>query len=428
MEVQVDETGPCRKTLTIKVPPEKIQQHIAEVYKTASSQVQIKGFRPGKVPRRVLQQRFGAEILKEAKESLINDSFQDACREHEIAFIGQPDVQGVDEAPLNEEQPLEFQVHLDVHPEFEVKNIKGIEVKAESTAVTEEDIENGLAQLAKQKRSLKVVDEPVEDGDFVKGDLVFRKDDQEILTRSGAQLNTNIPVAGTDQQVFADKLRGAEKGTVVEMEIKYPDTFEKEEVRGQEGTVQITVDQVMRVVAPPVDDELAKGFDYDNLDALKEDLQKRIGEEKVAGENNRRDNVIIDTLLNDNPFALPHGLVADQKQHLLKQLEAQMRQGGADDDAVKQELVKHNEEAEKESERRVRVFFLLEAIAKKQKIFVTEGDVDVELRNIAAQNNVTPEQAREHYKDNDLLGDLRLSIMERKVREFLRENAKITDN
>lgn len=428
MEVQVEETGPCRKTLTIKVPPEQVKAHVAEVFKTASNQVQVKGFRPGKVPRKVLQQRFGTQILEEAKESLINTSFEDACKDHDISFIGKPDVEGIDESPLSEEQALEFQVHLDVRPEFEVKNVKGVEVKAESTEVTEEDIENGLKQLANQKRSLKTVDDPVEDGDFVKGDLAFKKDGEEILTRSGAQLNTNIPVAGTDPQAFSDKLRGAEKGKVLEIEIKYPDTFEKEEVRGQEGTLQITINEVMRVVPPPIDDQLAKGFDYDSLDALKEELQKRIGEEKASAETARQENVILETLLNDNPFALPQSLVADQKQHLLQQIEAQLRERGADDDTVKQEVIKHTEEAEKEAERRVRVFFLLEAIAKSQKIFVTEGDIDVELRNIAAQNNVTPEQAREHYEKNDLLGDLRLSVMERKVREFLRENAKITDN
>jgi trigger factor len=428
MEVQVAETGPCRKTLTITVPPERVQEHIAEVYKTASQQAQIKGFRPGKVPRRVLQQRYGESILQEAKESLVNQSFEDACREQKIVFIGKPNVEGVGEAPLDEQQPLEFQVHLDVRPEIQIKNVKGIEVKAEATEVTDEDVDSGLKQLADQKRSLKEIDEPVADGDFVKADLVFKKDGEAIVTRSGARLNTNIPVAGTDQQVFADKLRGAEKGKVLEMEISYPDTFEKEEVRGQEGTLQITVHQVMRVVAPPIDDELAKGFDYETLDALKEDLRKRIAEEKVASEATRRDNVIIDTLLNDNPFDLPHSLVQDQKKHLLEQLEAQMRQGGADDDAVKQELVKHTEEAHKEAERRVGVFFLLDSIATNEKIFVTEGDVDVELRNIAAQNKVSPDQTREHYESNELMGDLRLSLMERKVREFLRDNATITDN
>lgn len=429
MEVQVADTGPCRKTLTIKVPPEKVREHVAEVYKTASSQVQVKGFRPGKVPRKLLQQRFGKEILEEAKESLINASFEHACKDHDIAFIGKPDVQGIDESPLSEEEALEFQVHLDVRPEVEVKNIKGIEVKAQGSDVTDEDIESGLKQLAAQKRSLKTVDDPVEDGDFIKADLLFKKKaGEEILTRSGAQLNTNIPVAGTDPQVFADKLRGAEKGKVLEIDIKYPDTFEKEEVRGQDGTLQITVHQVMRVVPPAIDDELAKSFDYDSLDALKEELAKRIGEEKANAEIARQENVILETLVNENPFALPQSLVADQKQHLLGQIEAQLRQRGANDDIVQQELIKHGEEAETEAERRVRVFFLLEAIAKRQKIFVTEGDIDVELRDIAAQNKVTPDQAREHYEKHDLLGDLRLSIMERKVREFLRENAKITDN
>ena len=130
----------------------------------------------------------------------------------------------------------------------------------------------------------------------------------------------------------------------------------------------------------------------------------------------------------ENPFEIPKTLVADQKDHLLAQAGEQMKQQGMDEDAIKAELEKHEEDAATEAEQRVRVFFLVEAIAKSEKIFVTEGDVDVEFRNIAAANNVTYEEVKKYYEEQDVVGDLRLGIMERKVRDFLRENAKITDN
>jgi len=98
-----------------------------------------------------------------------------------------------------------------------------------------------------------------------------------------------------------------------------------------------------------------------------------------------------------------------------------------DDEAIKGELVKHEDEATKEAEQRVKVFFLLEAIARNEKIFVTETDIDVELRNIAAANQTTPKAVRSHYEENNLLDDVRWGIRERKVRDFLRESAKITD-
>ena len=106
MEVTVTESGPCRKTVAIVVPPEKIQAQVADAYKAASKKVQIKGFRPGKVPRQVLEKRFGQEILSEAKETLVRTSFEDALREHKLKVLGQPELEGLDETPLDESSPL----------------------------------------------------------------------------------------------------------------------------------------------------------------------------------------------------------------------------------------------------------------------------------------------------------------------------------
>lgn len=428
MDIQVVESGPCRRSLTITIPPEKIKAHVDEVYHSASHQVQIKGFRSGKIPRKVLEKKFGPAILAEAKESLINSCFEEAVRSKEIAFVGQPDVEGLDETPLAEDQALEFQVHLDIKPEIELKQVKGLQVKAESTEVTDEDLEHGLNQLAEQKRSLNPVDEPIEDGDFAKADLVFKDGEgNEVHRREAAQLNTNIPVAGTDKDVFKSKLIGTDKGGSFSIELKFPESFEKEEVRGQEGTVEVTVHEVMRVTSPPIDDEFAKGFEFDNLDALKEELHKRIGEEKVRGDKARIEQDLIQQIIAANPFPLPESMVKDQKQHLLAQAGQEMQRQGLPEEQIKGELEKHDAEAAQEAEQRVRVFFVLDTIARNEKIFVTEGDVDVELRNIAASNNASPEEAKKYYEENNLIGDLRLGIMERKVREFLRENAEVTD-
>lgn len=427
MEVQVVDSGPCRRSLTIKIPAEKIKVHVDDVFKEASKHADIKGFRAGKVPRNVLEKKYGAEILAEAKETLINQSFEAACTEKEIVFLGSPELEGIDESPLDPASSFEFQVHVDIKPEIVISRTKGIEVKAGETEVTDEDIQGGLSQLTDQKRTLQPVDEPVEDGDFCKADMFFKLDGEQIHERKGTQLNTNIPLAGTDQELFKNNLIGAEKGSVFELELNYPNSFEKEEARGKDGKVEIHVHEVMRVTAPPLDDEFAKGFDFDSVEALKEEVTKRIGEEKLKQNTARIEGEIIETILAENPFEIPSSLVEDQKNHLLSQAGEQMKQQGMDDEAIKAELEKHQEEAAKEANQRVRVFFLLETIAKSEKIFVTESDVDVELRNIAAANQATPDQVKKHYEENKLLDDLRWNVRERKVRDFLRDSAKITD-
>ncbi|MCA8957926.1 MAG: trigger factor [Planctomycetes bacterium] len=426
MEVQVVESGPCRRSVTITVPPDKIRHHVDEVYKSAAEQVRIKGFRAGKVPRKVLEKRFGPELLAEAKEHLINKCFEEAMKANDLTFIGEPKLEGSDK-PLEPDAAFEFQVHLDVRPNIELQRVKGIEAKSMPTAVTDEDVTSGLQQLAEQKRTLKPVDEPVEDGDFVKGELRFKQDGVVVHERKGAQLNTGIPVAGTDPEVFKAKLRGSEKGSKLSLEIKFPDNFDKTELRGQKGELEIEVREVMRVVAPPIDDALAKQFEFESLDALKQKLTERIGEEKVARNQSIIEGTVIDTLLRENPFPVPESMVEGQKKHMLRQAAEQMKENGADEQTIAAELAKHDAEAAKEAESKVRVFFLLDTIARREKIFVTEGDLDVELRNIAAANGVSAEQVRSYYQEHDMISDLRLAIMERKVREFLRNSAKITD-
>jgi trigger factor len=427
MEVQVVDSGPCRRSLTIKLSPEKIKKHVDEVYKSASKQVEIKGFRAGKIPRQVLEKRFGSEILAEAKETLVSQSFEAACTEKDIAFIGKPEVVGLDDSPLDPDAGLEFQVHLDIKPELTISRVKGIEVKAGDTAVTEDDVKAGLGQLAEQKRTLQTVDDVVEEGDFVKADMIFKVGDETVHERKSTQLNTNIPLAGTDQEVFKNNLLGSEKGKTFELDLKFPDSFEKEGVRGKDGKVEIHVNEVMRVTPPVMDDAFAKGFEFETMDALTEEVRKRIGEEKATSDKARIEGEIIQTIMMENPFEVPASLIEDQKEHLLQQAGEQMKQQGMDAAAIKAELEKHEEEAATEAAQRVKVFFLLEAIARGEKVFVTEGDVDVELRNIAAANQASPQDVQKHYEENNLMDDMRWGIRERKVRDFLRENAKITD-
>ncbi len=428
MDVTVTDSGPCRKTLAIVVPPAEVKNHVSRAYSTAAKQVQIKGFRQGKVPRAVLEKRFGSEILSEAKMQLLNQSYQDALREHDLTPLGEPDVEGIDDGALDEGQPLQFTVHIDVRPEFEIGEVKGIEVRRGEEDVTDEDVENALAQLAAEKRTLKPVEGAVEDGDFVKMDLLYKNAAGEpVHERKEARLNTNIPIAGTDAQAFQERLRGAEQGQQLEVEIEFPDSFEVEAVRGEKGTVDMTLQEVLRVTPAPIDDTLAEAYDFETLDALKTDLRERLGIEKKRSNRHRQEEDVFTTLIQTNPFDLPGQMVEDQAKHALAQFKKRMEDAKLPAEEIEQRVEQAQDEAREDAERRVRLFFLLGKVAEKHKIFVTETDVDVELKRIAADNNVSVDQVRDHYESHKMLPDLRQALREAKVRDFLRENATLTD-
>lgn len=428
MDVQVTETGPCRRSLTIRIPPEAIKGHLDRAFRDASSQVRMKGFRNGQVPRKVLEKRFGDAIRAEAKEKIVSASFRDAVREHDLQVIGSPDVEGIDETPVDEAAPLEFTVHFDVRPEIELREVKGIEIDAQPTAVTDDDVDGALRQLADQKKTLDVVEDAIAENDFVKADLTFRNQAGEVVhERSGAQLNANIPIAGTDPEAFKAALLGQEKGHTFELDLTFQDSFEVEELRGQPGKVQAVLHEVQRVQPAPIDDEFAKGFDMESLDALRAELRTRIGEEKERAEKVRQEGAILDILINDHPFPLPESMVEDQARHALAQFRERLVQSKVPDEEVEKRIEESRDQARQDAERRVRVFFLLDAIARRESIGVSKDDVEAELHAIAQHHGASVDDVLRYYQEQKLMNDLQLGILERKVRDFLREHAKITD-
>ncbi|MEC7585056.1 MAG: trigger factor [Planctomycetota bacterium] len=428
MQVQVAETGPCTRKLTIQVPEQQIREHMDSMYASANQQVRLKGFRQGKVPRKVLEKHLGNQILVEAKQQLVNRFLSEACQSEEIRPIGNIVVDNFEELEVAPDSSLEFTVQVNVRPNFELGETKGLEAAAYETEVTDTDLNNALQEIANQKRSIGKVDEPSEKGDFVKVDLEFQDEEgNKVHERSGVQLNTTIPLAGTEQAAFEEALTGTEAGKSIELALTFPDNFEKDEHQGKPGKAVLQVLEVMRVTAPPIDDELAKGLDFENLDALKKDLGTRIGNEKERVGKQTQEEECLRQLLDQHAFEVPQTLIEEQQQASLKAYGERMKQSGVADAEIETHVEKARDEALEDATRRVRMFFLIDEIAQAEKLFVTEGDVESEIKKIAQANEATPAQVYEHLQKNNQLGELRLAIVERKVRDFLRENAKIVD-
>lgn len=433
MEVQVAETGPCSRSLTITVPPAAVQEHLDRMFASAQQQIQIKGFRPGKVPRAIVEKKFGSSILAEAKEQMLNRFFGEACREKDLNPVGRIAIDDFEKLEVKPGSSLQFTAKIDVRPVFELKQVKGLEVEAFEGEATDADVDNALKEITHQKRTIQPTTEAAQDGDFVKADFTFLDaNGKTVHTRKDVQLNTRIPIHGTDETAYTEALIGSTAGKRLEIPIKFPDNFEKEAVRGQDGKVDLTVREVLRVTPPAVDDALAKSLEFDDVAALRADLKSRIGSEKLRLGKQRQEEQCLQALLAAHEIALPPSLIEEQQRAALGSLAHRMEQQGASEDDIKKKLEESQDEAQQDAQRRVRLFFLIEAVARQQKLFVTENDIEAELRGIALANSndnvqFTSAQVREHLERENRLGELRLSLLERKVRDFLRENAKIVD-
>ena len=429
MDVQVAETGPCSRTVTIRIPPERIRDHIERAFKQAAGEVRIKGFRSGKVPRPVLEKRFGEQIRAQAREQIVNDSFRDACKDNDLRIVGQPRVEGIDpKTPIDGSAEVSFTVHLDVRPSIELCEVEGIEIDQRDAAATEADVDKGLEQLADQKKTLDSIDEPCGDSDFLRADLEYLDAaGAAIHERKDAQLNPTIPIAGTDPDSFKATLVGLEKGGEFTMPIEFSPQFDVENVRGTKGTVRGKILGVQRVQRAPIDDALAKEFGFEDVVTLRGEMLKQIGERKAAAERVRQEEAILSAIVAGSPFDLPPTLVAEQAKADIENYKQRLGQQGRPEDEIATAVEQAQAEAGEGAERRIRMVFLLEAIAKSKGITVEESDMMREIEAIARQNEAPPEDVIKHLQQNNLFNEVSMGILERKVRGFLREKAKITD-
>lgn len=433
MEVQVAETGPCSRSLTITVPPTLVNEHLDRMFQSATQQIHMKGFRPGKVPRNLVEKRFGNGILAEAKEQMLNRFFGEACRSKDLNPVGRIAIDDFEKLEVKPGQQLKFVAKIDVRPTFELKVSKGLEVEGFEGEASDLDVDNALKEIVHQKRTIQPTTEAAADGDFLKCDYSFLDSKgKEVLSRSAAQLNTRLPLHGVEEAAYTAAVIGAKAGATIEMAITFPANFEKEAVRGQQGKVVAKVTEVLRVTPPPIDEELAKGLEFGSLAELRADLKQRITAEKTRLGKGRQEEQALQKLMEQHSIPVPPSLVEEQKQAALGSLAQRLQQNGAKDEEIQKKLEESQAEAQQDAERRVRLFFLIEAVAKQNKLFVTENDVEGELRAIALANSsenvqFSAAQVREHLERENRLGELRLALLERKVRDFLRENAKIVD-
>lgn len=427
MDVHVEELGPCRRRLQVTVPAETVKKHVDAAFRAANQQVRLKGFRPGKVPRHVLRQHLGASILAHAKEELVSESFREAIRARELDIVGSPRLD-ISEAEIQETEPLAFSVECDLRPEVEIGDIAAIRVERKPIEPTDDEMQGALEQLAQSKRKLETVaDAELEDGDFAKVDMRYELDGATVLEKSGMQLSTRIPIAGTDPEVFAAKLRGLRTGAETDIDVRFPDSFEKEEARGKDGRVHVTIREIQRFVSPEIDDEFAKAYDFETAEELRTKLRERIREEKERSDNARVEEEILDQLYAMHEFPIPEGLVEEEAEGRLQHYAKELEQQRVPKEEIQRRVAEAREEAMTTSHRVVRNLFLIQAVAQKKKLFVTEDDVRKEMQRIASENNVELADVNAHFEKQNLKGELRFELSNRKVRDFLKETVTISD-
>lgn len=391
MKSAVETLNPTRVRLTVEVPFEELKPNLDAAYKKINQQVTVPGFRKGKIPARVIDQRFGrGAVLEEAVNDALPKLYQDAVNEGELNTLGQPDV---DITELKDNELLAFTAEVDVRPEIEIPDYSGISVTVDAVQVAEEDVDKAVEQLRERFASTTVVERAAAEGDVVKVDLEA-KVDGEVLEDGTAK--------GLDYTIGSGELLDGIDEAVTGLSASGTATFTTElkggSAAGQEAEVTVTVESVSSRELPDTDDEFAQlASEFDTLEELREDSRRRLAEQKKYEQATQAQEKVLDALLELVEVPMPEKLLSDEvetRKHNL--VNHQLTQLGMDLDGYLQMQDKTAEgfdaELKEQAEKGIRTQFVLDEIAKREQLNVSQEELTEHLMRRAQSSGMSPDQ------------------------------------
>ncbi len=418
MQVTVESTGTLERSLRIELPADQIESEIESRLKNVGRTAKIKGFRPGKVPHKVVKQRYGKQVRQEVLGDLMQKSYSEAVIQEKLQPAGSPKIEA--ETDLDDNS-FSFVAKLEVLPEIELKNIDKIKIERPDVTIDDSDLEAMILKLQKQKAEWSAVERKSKDDDRVVVDFSGELDGEAI---SGGQ-GKEVPIVLGEGQMLPDfekALYGVKAGDEKSFKVKFPKDYPAEELQGKKVEFTVNVHRVEEQQLPDVDDAFAEEFGVTDggIEKFKNDVRENMEREAAQRVKNAIRDQISEGLLDTNPIDIPQ-VMKHNEMHSM-QHEA-MRQMGIEDHDQAPPLSNFAETAEK----RVRLGLLVRQIISDQDISADEDDMRGYVRGLVASYE-SPDEMVEMYMGNpQLRQQVEPVVLEQKAFDWVVETAKVKD-
>ncbi|MDX3584374.1 trigger factor [Streptomyces europaeiscabiei] len=426
MKSAVETLNPTRVRLSIEVPFEELKDSLDAAYKKINQQVTVKGFRKGKIPARVIDQRFGrGAVLEEAVNDALPKFYTDAVNEAELNVLGQPEV---DITELKDGETLNFTAEVDVRPAIEIPDFSGIEVEVDAVEVTEEDIEKAVEQLRERFASTSPVERAAEDGDVVTIDLQA-KVDGEILEDGVAEGVSYTIGSGELLDGIDDAVKGLEAGG----ETTFASELKGGSAAGKEAEVTVKVTQVAARELPALDDEFAQlASEFDTLEELRADSRKRLENMKQYDQATQAQERVLEKLLEIVEVPVPEKLLEDEINTRKHNLEHhQLGQMGLDLEKYLEIQGKTVEEFDAETKeaavKGIKTQFVLDELVAKEKLNVNQEELTEHLMRRASSSGMSPDQFAQAVVQNNQVQLLVGEVARGKALALVVESSTVKD-
>ena len=383
IEVSTEEAGTLKQKITVTVPRERIDAKLSDMYGELRESAAIPGFRVGRAPRRLIEKRFGKDIENDVRNALIGESLGEAIEETELKTIGEPDLK-LDDITLPEEGDMEFSFEVEIQPEFDLPETKGIEVKREKIVVDDEKIDSYITNIREGRARYEKTEEAANEGDQliaaakITGDEIDHENPR-VQLRAATGVVEGLPIVD-----LGEKLTGKKAGDVVEITTTAADTHPNELWREKELKIVLTIQEVSHRNVPELDEEFAKSVGFDGIKELREYVANMLeGQLEQETQRSLRQQ-ICDNLLGAVEFELPEGLIKRHTQQTLQRQMVELMQYGMPREKIQENLAELQSAAEDRAKSDLRLSFILGKAADELEIEVTEDEINNRIAMMAA--------------------------------------------
>jgi trigger factor len=425
ISVECSETSPVVRSLTVEVAAARVNKAFGDAYGKLKKTAQIKGFRPGKVPRSVLERMYGAGMPGEIERVLVGATIADAIEQAGVVPVAEPDI---DAEPPAQGSPFRYTARVEVKPPIELPDLSALEGTRTLSEVTDEQIDAELERIRSQHE--QYVEEPEDtvaaDGHQVTVDFVGRVDGEPFEGGTGQGMNVTIG-SGNMVPGFEEQLVGAKSGDDVQVSVTFPEEYGSAQIAGKPAVFDCHVVAIRRRELPALDDEFAKDLgDFESLEMLqmriRSDMQEKATKEVAQALNQS----LMTSLIEASDFEVPQGLVDRQLQQQLQSMHQQFN-GQVPEEVLHQQLDRMRQDGRPAAERRVREYLLLDALAEAEDISASDDDIEARLHELAESQGSDPEKMRSMAEEQGWLDAIEMELRDERIYEHLAAKAKIEE-
>jgi trigger factor len=422
--VKIEDLSPVKKKLSLEIPWNEVKNELDAVYHDVGKKAKLKGFRPGKIPRKVLETYFKDQAEQETTTNMVNKYYWQTLEDRKIIPISQPEI---NQEGIKENTNFAFTASFETEPEFEPENYKGIDLEKEEIKITDDDIKKRIDEI---RQMFATMEEVKEDRAAVHGDFVVIDFEGSLNGESFNELKaeSHFLEIGSEKFVpgFEEQLIGAKKEEKREIKVTFPADYHESKLAGQEVVFNVFVKSIRAKKLPDNDESFIKNFEkYNTFEEFENDVRASLEEKNQQMAKVNFHNTIMEKLIKENDFEVPPSLVERQIYYMMADNQRRMISAGIDEEQAMEFSLKMHDKFKDDAEKIVKSFLLLKKIAEKESLLVEENDIEKYLQDLAVQHKRDYESIKKMYDDEERKDNLKIELMQKKAFDFIEFNANI---